>query len=252
MKWHVFLVITLAGCAQSVGENGPDDADRAPEPAVPDAFASPVDHAGCQGIELFLPVPAADVAAWLPPGFTAATDPAMAILGAYECGDDARGFLAIGVEPPAALASARQNHFWEPEHFLRANATLTDAFLEARANATMADIDVQVGGAAASIAIQWPGGSYRFAGTLAAAPNTAPAFAALPSFREYSPAEGGVSYIDAGWGGGDGVLGVTAGRLTTTGDGATAQLFGAASDVRGPAGTTYEYADATVGFIPWP
>lgn len=257
----VVLLLLISGCVQEpAAEPVPEaDDDTAPIVAAPtrEAFEVAVVHDACHGIEVLATAPASQLRAHVPDDFDLEDEPLLAF-GAFRCGRDGesvgRAFLAIQVTPRTAdLESPRaENYFWEPEHYLDATTAIAEAYNATGGTWMHADIATAVGTLASGFAVEAGNATYSFSASATGPPGTSGTVAgALVPFREYSAAEGGYAYLDAGFGGQDGVSGIVPGTLQASG-GLAAEIFGTSSTRPAITMSELEYTDAVVGFLPRP
>lgn len=254
----LLLALLLAGCMQEQAPPGGD-----PPPAGPDAppvpprppGEVPVDHADCHGVEVLASAPGRQLRAHVPADFDLA-DEALVAFGAFRCGDAVgRAFLAIQVTPrdDALLSPRAQNYFWEPEHYLDPASAIAAAFNATNATWLPADVAASVGALASGFDTASANATYSFAAGATGADGTSGTVATfLVPFREYSAAAGGYAYLDAGFGGSDGVSGVAPGTWTASGDGVARQVLGASGTRPAIMMSGLDYTDAVVGFVARP
>lgn len=245
----VFLVAIVAGC--SVKDDGLADASP-PDALVPRATATRLSP--CDILEALIDVPETRVTQHVPPGFSLrATNGMVAVvLGAATCTQGSRAFLAIPVTPEdERLRAEGVRHFFEPEHLVVAGEAFARELDALRGSATNATrIEGSAGPPQPSFIVEDAGGwAHRAAGLGGA---VAPADIAGGVFREWFPARGGYGYLEAAFGTEGASLGVVP-ALVETGEGTIAR------DVIGAEATggmfVFDgsgYADATLGFVPYP
>ncbi|MGB0652482.1 MAG: hypothetical protein ACPGQL_04715 [Thermoplasmatota archaeon] len=245
-------VVLLAGCTDdNDADASGDDATAGDAPL--EAYETTIEMSDCYTVELISPAPGADLASHVPAGFEVSAPPAV-VLGAMVCqgGEVERGFWAIGVTPTdEALVSPRAtNHFWIVEHYV-GNETAFAAALDG-VRAVTTDAQVTGPGNTNGFAIRAENTTYEWGSTGGTVTGTWPVIATvLPSFREYFAADGGYAYIDASFGG-EGGAGAGVGALLTEGDAPGAAHYGPGSNQVGLVNDASAYADAMVGFIPYP
>lgn len=261
----VLVTATATGCVggtDEASETGPDRDDAA-EPAPNEARAINVTLSPCTAIEAFATADAALAREHVPNAFDlmlSESGRAQVILGGLRCGQDAsaaeRGFLAIFVEPrdDALTAEAIENYFWEPEHRLVPGNDAAVAFRELGANATPAtSVNLTFGTTETAMEIAWANGTHTVTSPAPTAPGAGQAAGTAPSFREYSAAEGGYTYLEAAFeGGAPEERGTGQPMQVTTAEGTVArELIGADAVLPTLAFEGFTYADAVVGFVPW-
>lgn len=240
----------LAGCLGG-GDGGADPF------AVVQPMAAATTLSACDILEASLTVPEARVRGLVPPGFSVrGSDGSVGVvLGAATCAEGSRAFLAIAVTPDdERLEAEGMRHFYEPEHLAIPSEPFAEALAALRGNATNATrIVASAAPPQPAFIVEGAGGwSHRGVATGAA---LAPAPEQLVGgvFREWFPARGGYGYLESTFGSEGAGFALLPQASVETGEGtvsrdvlgaeATAELFVLAGSA---------YADATLGFVPYP
>lgn len=271
MRGALLLVVVmvsagLAGCLTtsddgSASEDGPEPTppdETLDEPQELDVTLTP-----CDNIEAFASVDPALAREHVPDDFAVAPagqdGQATVIFGGVRCGEDAsaaeRGFLAIQVEPrdEALAAEGVKNYFWEPEHLLVPGNNATDAFEALGANATNAThVNLTFGTTETTLEIGLAEGTHRITSDVPVAPGTGQGADPFPAFREYSAAQGGYTYLEARFQGGNPEDRGTAHPMQVqTAEGTVArELIGAEATLPTLSFEGFTFTDAKIGFVP--
>lgn len=261
----VLLGAGLAGCVGDRAEDDPprDGSDAPPSNRTPDqAREIELTLSPCNAIEAFATADAALTREHVPDDFDlmlSDSGQAQVILGGLRCGENAagakRGFLAIFVEPQDddLTAEGIENYFWEPEHRLVDGNNAALAFRQLGANpAPATSVTLTFGTTETTLEIEMENGTHRASSPAPTAPGLGQAAGTAPSFREYSAAEGGYTYLEAAFErGAPEERGTGQPMQVTTAEGTVArELLGAEAVLPTLAFEGFTYADATVGFVP--
>lgn len=244
----LLLVALFAGCAAPQAD--------APREAGLERASRAVALTSCDILEALVSVPEARAREFVPPGFSllATGDSARVVLGAATCAQGSRAFLAIPVEPEdERLRAQGVRHFFEPEHAIVAGEALAEAIAALRGNATNATrIVADAAPPRPALVVELAGGAHSVAAVGGAlAPASDAAIGGV--FREWFPARGGFGYLEARFGTEGARFALLPQARVETGEGTVSrEVIGAEAtgDLFVLDGSAY--ADATLGFVPYP